>query len=99
MPTEAEIWAAMHGAIPRPASPPVPAFRGAVVDTDRLDFERQRRAGQVFMQLPSTYRRIPMSAQAPTPRPRLAACPRCAVALDRCVCSKLAGELPRRGPR
>ena len=43
MPTEAEIWAAMHGAIPRPASPPVPAFRGAVVDTDRLDFERSER--------------------------------------------------------
>lgn len=91
MPTEAEIWQAMHGAIPGPASAPVPTFRGAAVDTAKLQAERDRRAALNRLAQASVPGRVPRPwpykvSQAPLLPPRPDVCPRCALPCLSCVC-------------
>ncbi len=69
MPSEAEIFSAVHGSIP--ADQTAPRVSGAILDLDRWRFlkERAQRAASVYRPL----RFPPMRAiQAPTPRPRTA---------------------------
>ena len=77
---------AAYNAMPGVPRDQPPSF---VLDRPRLLAERQRHAGQLFLAVASTHRRISDAAQAVTVRQRVpAACPRCAVALERCVCPK-----------